>query len=87
MAIFDNNLPHLFTHPACSCGPVIDLVKEIAQELEKFTFKEISLIDKEGRNRAFEVGVKTIPSLWFPDGTIFVGSEEITKENIKGKLE
>ena len=86
MVIFDNNNPQLFTHPACSCGPVIELVRSTQREIENFEFKEISLVESDGRKRAFEVGVKIIPSLWFPDGTIFVGSEEITKENIKSKL-
>jgi hypothetical protein len=86
MTNFDNSHPQLFTHPACSCGPVIELVKKSSESLENFQFKEISLKNPEGRNRAFEVGVKIIPSLWFPDGTILVGSEEITLEYIKKHL-
>ena len=35
MSKFDTGLPHLFTHPACSCGSVIDLVRKTAQELIK----------------------------------------------------
>ena len=79
-------LPLLFTHPACTCGPVIDLVRAFASENESFKFKEVSLISPDGRKQAFAVGVKTIPSLWFPDGTLFVGTEQITKENIASKI-
>ena len=82
----EGQLPLLFTHPACSCGAVIDLVRSLAQENSAFKFKEISLISPDGRKQAFQVGVKTIPSLWFPDGTLFVGSEQITKQNIFNKL-
>lgn len=84
--IINQNIPLLFTHPACTCGPVIELVRSYANENNSFSFKEISLVSQDGRKKAFEVGVKTIPSLWFPDGTLFVGSEQITKENIANKL-
>ena len=80
------NTPLLFVHPACSCGAVIDLVRAYATENPSFSFKEISLVSPDGRKKAFEVGVKTIPSLWFPDGTLLVGSVQITRENIQEKL-
>ncbi|MDH5402884.1 MAG: hypothetical protein OEY49_10370 [Candidatus Heimdallarchaeota archaeon] len=77
---------NLFTHPACACGPTIDLVKGLGREFENLKVKEISLVTPEGRKQAFDAGVKTIPTLQFEDGTLLVTSTEITRKAILEKL-
>jgi hypothetical protein len=77
----------LFTHPACACGPTIELVKEITNGRENFIYKEISLVTADGRKQAAEAGVKIIPTLYFVEtDTLLVTSEEITAENIENEI-
>jgi putative N-acetylmannosamine-6-phosphate epimerase len=83
--VIDDVNGYLFTHPACACGPTIDLVKEVAKE-HNLIIKEVSLVSPEGRKQAFEAGVKTIPSLQLNNGTLLVTSKDITKEKILSNL-
>lgn len=76
----------LFIHPACSCENTIDLVKDIAKEHPDFQLREVSLVTPEGRKEASSAEVKTIPTLVFEDGTKFVTSVEITRENVVQKI-
>ncbi|MHA2032222.1 MAG: hypothetical protein ACW99A_12655 [Candidatus Kariarchaeaceae archaeon] len=77
----------LFIHPACACGPTIELVSEIVKGKENFTYKEISLVTADGRKQAAEAGVKIIPTLFFvKTSTLLVTSEEITAENVESEI-
>ncbi len=77
----------LFTHPACACGPTIELVKNVLKDKEDFNFKEISLVTPDGRKQAADAGVKIIPSLFFINSNkLLVTSEEITKANIENEI-
>lgn len=77
----------LFTHPACACGPTIELVKKVLDGKENFTYKEISLVTPDGRKQSAEAGVKIIPSLFFVKSKkLLVTSQEITEENIENEI-
>ncbi|MCE7734297.1 MAG: hypothetical protein GPJ54_05410 [Candidatus Heimdallarchaeota archaeon] len=77
----------LFTHPACACGPTIELVKNVLKDKENFNYKEISLKTPDGRKQAAEAGVKIIPSLYFiKSNKLLVTSEEITEINIEKEI-
>ena len=78
----------LFTHPACACGPTIELVKKVLEIRGNFAYKEISLVTADGRKQAAEAGVKIIPTLFFiKSNKLLVTSEEITEENIENEIE
>lgn len=77
----------LFTHPACACGPTIELVKNVLKDKGDFNFKEISLVTPDGRKQAADAGVKIIPSLFFiKTNKLLVTSEEITEVNIENEI-
>jgi len=78
----------LYTHPACACGDVIDLVNKLVKENGNPRLKEISLVTKEGRQDAFAAGVKTIPSVLFiKTNVLLVTSSEITEERVLAEIE
>jgi len=78
----------LFTHPACACGPTIELVKKVLEGRENISYKVISLITADGRKQAADAGVKIIPTLFFiKSNKLLVTSEEITEDNIENEIE
>jgi thioredoxin-like negative regulator of GroEL len=54
----------VFTHPACSgCGPVVERVWRLTEELDSVQMQTVKLETKEGLAHAQSVVIRTIPSV------------------------
>lgn len=54
---------YLFTSPTCpSCPPAKKFMQEFQKERDDFVFQELSVASNEGRSKAQEYGVMSVPT-------------------------